>query len=353
MHNISSGAAPAISRTDQASAPTARRRRPIQLGTAVPMVVFGVLALLPVWALGTEQPYYLTLVARMLIYALAATALHLALGLGGLVSLGHALFVGIGAYSVALPAFHGQGSGWIHLAWALGSCAVVAAITGAISLRTSGLGFLMITLAFAQMGYFLFVSLKQYGGDDGLTVTSPSTFFGWSLNSATRVYFVAYVLLALLTWWAARLRHAPFGTVLLAAEQNARRVQALGLPVRRYRLAVYVLSGTLCGMAGVLLANLSAYAYPGTFTLQVSGDLIVMLVIGGIGYTYGPVLGALSFLVVEELLKGSTDHWMAILGPAIVLVALLGRGGLCGLLERLDERRQVARTSRAVMGESP
>jgi branched-chain amino acid transport system permease protein len=290
------------------------------------------------------------MVARMLIYAIAATALHLALGLGGLVSLGHALFIGIGAYCVALPAFHGQGSGWVHIAWAVGSCALVAAITGAISLRTTGLGFLMITLAFAQMGYFLFVSLKQYGGDDGLSIALPSTFFDWSLNSATRVYLVSFVVLIILTWWVARLRNAPFGMVLLAAEQNKRRVQAMGLPVTRYRLVVYILSGVLCGIAGVLLANLSAYAHPGTFTLQVSGELIVILVIGGIGYTFGPLVGTLSLLLLEEALKGLTDHWMAVLGPVIVLVSLLGRGGLCGYLERLDESRTSARSKSDVRG---
>lgn len=325
--------------------------KPLRMAVIVPLILFALLAVLPVWTMATEQPYYLTVVARMLIYAIAATALHLALGLGGLVSLGHALFVGIGAYCMALPAFHGQGSGWVHIAWAVGSCALVAAITGAISLRTTGLGFLMITLAFAQMGYFLVVSLKQYGGDDGLSITSPSTFFDWSLNSATRVYLVAFVVLVLLTWWAARLRNAPFGMVLLAAEQNKRRVQAMGLPVTRYRLVVYILSGVLCGIAGVLLANLSAYAHPGTFTLQVSGELIVILVIGGIGYTFGPLVGTLSLLLLEEALKGLTDHWMAVLGPVIVLVALLGRGGLCGYLERLDERRNNARSKSGVDGE--
>ncbi|MDO9278569.1 MAG: branched-chain amino acid ABC transporter permease [Polaromonas sp.] len=322
--------------------PAAGQKKALQIAVVLPVGLFILLAILPIWTSATDQPYYLTVVARMLIYAIAATALHLALGLGGLASLGHALFVGIGAYCVALPAFHGQSSGWVHIAWAIGSCALVAALTGVISLRTTGLGFLMITLAFAQMGYFIFVSLKQYGGDDGLPVAIPSTFFGWSLSSANRVYLVAYVFLVLLTWWAARLRKAPFGMVLLAAEQNARRVQALGLPVNRYRLLVYILSGVLCGIAGVLLANLSTYAHPGTFTLQVSGELIVMLVIGGIGYTFGPLIGALSFLLLEELLKGVTDHWMVILGPIIVLVALLGRGGLCGYIERWDKRRNNA-----------
>jgi len=314
---------------------------------AVPVFVWCLLVVLPIYAVLTGELYYLTVAARILIYAIAATALHFALGLGGLVSLGHALFVGIGAYSVALPVFYGQDSGLVHLVFAIGVCVIVAAVTGAISLRTSGLGFLMITLAFAQMGYFLMVSLKQYGGDDGLPIPMTSQFVGWRLQSSTHVYLVSLAVLGGLTYWMARLRRSPFGMVLLAAEQNSARVLASGLTVFHYRLVVYVLSGAVCGIAGVLLANLTAYASPATFTLQVSGDLLVMLVIGGVGFTSGPLLGALSFMLLEEVLKSFTDHWMVILGPIIVLVALLGRGGICGLLERLDQRHKTdERTTR-------
>lgn len=303
---------------------------------SVPIFLVLALAVLPIWSYLTGDRYYVVLVARMIIYALAATALHLALGLAGLVSLGHGLFLGLGVYCVALPSYFGIDSGWVHLAWTVAVCGTVGLVTGAISLRTSGLGFLMITLAFAQMGYYLLVSLKQFGGDDGLGVPLPSAFGSYGLGTAIAIYPLALGLLLLLTWWAYRLRTAPMGMVLRAAQVNPNRVRAMGFHVSRYQLLIYVVSGVLCGVAGLLLANLTKYASPSSLSLQVSGDLLVMLVIGGIGYTFGPLLGSIAFLIIEEVLKGWTDHWMAIMGPAIVLIAMLGRGGICGWLERLD-----------------
>ncbi|MDB5897150.1 MAG: Amino acid/amide transporter rane protein 2, family [Ramlibacter sp.] len=310
----------------------------IRLSDLFPLVLLGAMGLLPLWAAATGEAYYLTLVGRILIYAIAATALHFALGLAGLASLGHALFLGVGAYCVALSTYFGHDSGLLHLGLAVAACGLLALITGAISLRTSGMGFLMITLAFAQMGYFFFVSLKQFGGDDGLAVKTASSFGGFTLSSPERLYWVSYAVLIIATVWTGRLQRAPVGMVLLAAEQNARRVQALGLSVWRYRLAIFVLSGVVCGIAGVLLANLTMYVSPTSMSLQVSGDLVVMLVLGGVGYRYGPVLGAVTYLAIEELLKGYTEHWMLLMGPAIVLVALLGRGGIAGLFHRMDAR---------------
>jgi branched-chain amino acid transport system permease protein len=306
----------------------------------LPLLVFAVLATVPFLALYLEQPFYVAFFARILIYALAATALNLALGYGGLVSLGHALFIGLGAYSVAIPAFHGIESGWLHLLICVVVCALVGLITGAVSLRTSGIGFIMITLAFAQMGYFVFVSLKNYGGDDGTSISLTSKFFGLDLGNAYTVYIIAFILLALSTWWMARLRVAPFGMVLRGARQNARRINAIGLPNLKYKLSAYVLSAVLCGVAGMLLANLNAFASPSTLSWVVSGDLIVMVVLGGIGSVFGPMLGAVAFLGLEEILKMFTEHWMAIFGPIIVLVALLGKAGIVGLLQGLERGPQ-------------
>jgi branched-chain amino acid transport system permease protein len=306
----------------------------------VPLLIFAMLAAVPFVAIYLEQPFYVAFFARILIYALAATALNLALGYGGLVSLGHALFVGLGAYCVAIPAFHGIENGWVHLLICVTVCALVGLITGAISLRTSGIAFIMITLAFAQMGYFVFVSLKNYGGDDGTPVTNTSKFFGLDLGNAYTVYIIAFLLLCLITWWMARLRISPFGMVLRGARQNARRINAIGLPSLKYKLSAYVLSAVICGMAGLLLANLNAFASPSTLSWLVSGDLIVMVVLGGIGSVFGPLLGAVAFLGLEEILKMFTEHWMAIFGPIIVLVALLGKAGIVGLLEGLERRRQ-------------
>lgn len=305
-------------------------------GTWVPLLVLLLLAIVPLVSQISGQSFYIAFFARIIIYAIAACALNLALGYGGLVSFGHSLFLGIGAHSVALPSFHGIGNGWVHLVLCLAACGGVAVVTGAISLRTSGIAFIMITLAFAQMGYFLFVSLKTYGGDDGMSITMPSRFGQIDLSSATVVYVISYLILVLSLWCLARLRTAPFGMVIRGARQNARRVNAAGVPVVRYQLLAYVMSGMLCGLAGLLLANLNAFASPSNMAWSISGELIVIVVIGGLGSVFGPLMGAIVFLGFEEILKDFTEHWMLIFGPLIVLVALLGKRGIMGLLHRFD-----------------
>jgi len=321
-------------------------------GTLVPLLVLLLLAMVPLVANATGQPFYIAFFARIIIYAIAATALNLALGFGGLVSLGHALFLGIGAYSVAIPAFHGIGNGWVHLAVCIVACGLVGLITGAISLRTSGIGFIMITLAFAQMGYFVFVSMKQYGGDDGTPVAAPSEFFGVSLGQTVPLYWVALVLLVLVIWGGARLRASPFGMVLRGARQNARRINAIGFRSTRYQLAAYVMSAILCGIAGMLLANLTAFASPATLGWIVSGDLIVMIVLGGLGTVFGPLLGALVFIGAEEILKGWTEAWPAVFGLAIFLIALLRTAGLAGLLDKMGRRaHKPAKVAVSAVGE--
>jgi branched-chain amino acid transport system permease protein len=304
----------------------------------VPLVVLAALAVLPAVAAAVEQPFYVAFFARIIIYAIAASALNLALGYGGLVSFGHALFLGLGAYSVALPAHLGIENGFAHLAVCIVVTGLVGFVTGVISLRTSGIAFIMITLAFAQMGYFLFVSLKQFGGDDGLPIAQTSRFPGLDLGSPYTVYFTSLVVLILVFWWLARLRVAPFGMALRGARQNPRRVNAIGLPVLGYQLTAYVISAVLTGIAGLLLANLNAFGSPSSLFWTVSGELIVMVVLGGMGSVAGPLLGAIAYLGLEEILKSFTEHWMAIFGPLIVLVALAGKAGIVGLLERLDRR---------------
>jgi branched-chain amino acid transport system permease protein len=318
--------------------------------TALPLLLFAALAAVPVIAGALGQPFWISFFARILIYAVAATALNLALGYGGLVSFGHALFLGLGSYAVALPSFHGVDSGWLHLALCLAVCSVVALGVGVISLRTSGMAFIMITLAFAQMGYFLFVSLKHYGGDDGLPVAATSRFGPLNLGSPLVLYAAAWGVLALLTWWMARLRLAPFGMALRGARQNARRINAIGLQSQRLQLAAFVISGAICGVAGLLLANLNAFASPSSMAWAVSGELIVMVVLGGMGTVFGPLIGAFAFLGLEEVLKGVTEHWMAIFGPLIVLMALVGRRGIVGLLDGLGRRRRPKEVSSGAVG---
>ncbi len=311
----------------------------LQPQNLLPALLLLALAAVPTVATSLGDDFLVAFFARVLIYGIAASALNIALGFGGLVSLGHALFLGIGMYAVALPVHHGITSGWAHLAIAVVTCALVGGVTGLVSLRTTGIGFIMITLAFAQMGYFVVVSLKQYGGDDGLGISAPSDFGAWRLGSATTVFYTAWVVLALMTWWIWRLRSSPFGMTLRAGRQNARRVASIGLPLNRYQLTAYVLSAVLCGVAGVLTANLNAYASPSTMSWIISGDLIVMVVLGGIGSVFGPLLGALAFLGLEEVLKPVTEHWMALFGLAITAMTLLGTTGIVGLLARLRPRR--------------
>ena len=302
---------------------------------SVPMMLILALALVPTVAASMNDNFLVSFFARVLVYGIAASALNIASGLGGLVSLGHALFLGIGMYSVSLPSFYGLTSGWLHSAICIVACLLVGGITGLISLRTSGIAFIMITLAFAQMGYFVVVSLKQYGGDDGMSIAGASNFFGVELNTPVAVYYAAWVLLAAMTYWVYRMRASPFGVTLRAGRQNSRRVMSVGLALRRYQLAAYAISAVFCGLAGVLMANLNAYASPSSMSWTVSGELIVMVVIGGMGSVFGPIMGTLAFLGFEEVLKAFTENWMAIFGLAILGVAMAGKAGLVGLLEKM------------------
>jgi branched-chain amino acid transport system permease protein len=323
--------------------------------TLVAVLLFAGFAAVPFVAAVIDEPFWTSFFARILIYAVAASALNLALGYGGLVSFGHALFLGLGVYAVALPSHYGVANGFAHLGLALLACGLVALAVGIVSLRTSGMAFIMITLAFAQMGYFLFVSLKQYGGDDGLAIMSTSAFGPFDLGGVTKVYVAAWLVLLALTLWMAKLRASPFGMALRGSRQNPRRVNAMGLQTRQVQLVAFVLSGTVCGVAGLLLANLNAFASPSSMAWTVSGELIVMVVLGGMGTVLGPVVGALLYLGLEEILKAWTEHWMAVFGPLIVLFTLMGKRGIVGLIEAaLDARRhkaQVASSAVATEGQ--
>ncbi len=309
------------------------------------VLLLGGFALLPLYAQGTGQPFMVTFTTRVLILALAALSLNLILGYGGMVSFGHAMYLGLGAYAVGLLAHHGVDNGWLQLLVTVVVCALAGALTGWVSLRTSGIAFIMITLAFSQLFYFLFVSLKQYGGDDGLSITARSDFGLFHLGSPTALYYAALLLVAGVVLVVSRMVHAPFGMVLQGCRMNERRMQALGYPTLRYRLSAYVLSCVVAGIAGLLYANLTGYASPAYLAWTISGELIVMVVIGGMGTVLGPLVGALALLGLEDILKALTDRWMIILGPIIVLVALMARRGLYGFLLDWDAAR--ARKARA------
>jgi branched-chain amino acid transport system permease protein len=321
---------------DTRAAPAAAR-----LGIALPGLIFGVLAALPVAALAVPENYLLDLGTRIMIFAIAAVALDLVVGYGALVSFGHAAFIGLGAYAVGILAAHGIGDVLISLPAALAASILFALATGAVSLRTRGVYFIMITLAFGQMAFFTASSLAPYGGDDGLTIASRNTLLGLPLFKDPRVLY--YIVLAALagTFFLCRAIVASrFGRVLRGAKENPTRMATLGFEVYRFQLVAYAISGGLCGLAGFLLANQNDFVSPAFMAWQRSGELIIMVLLGGLGTLYGPILGAAAYLLIEEFLGRVTEYWQVIFGPFLVLVALFGRGGLVGLLAWPWERRR-------------
>jgi branched-chain amino acid transport system permease protein len=309
----------------------------INARTAVTALTIAGLLLLPLYSQVSGNVFVLTLFTRIVIFALAAASLNLIMGYGGMMSFGHAAYLGIGGYAVGILAHEGVGSGFIQWPVALAASALFAFVIGALSLRTRGVYFIMITLAFAQMAYYVVSGLSRYGGDDGLTVYKRSD-FGGLINLSSRVQFYYLCLGCLfggiyLIW---RIVHSRFGMVVQGVRSNEQRMQAIGFPANRYRLVCFVISGMICGLAGALLANNTDFVSPAMMYWTRSGDLMVMVVLGGMGSLFGPVIGAIVFLVLEEFLSQITEYWALIMGPLLLLIVLFGRGGIMGLLGRLS-----------------
>jgi len=294
-------------------------------------VVAAILLALPPVANSLGQPFYVDLVRRILILAIAAASLNLILGYGGLVSFGHAAYLGIGAYSVGILAFYGVTSGWVQWAVAIGASALVALAIGAVSIRTSGIYFIMITLAFTQMLYYLGISLEVFGGDDGMRLKARSQFPLLDLRDSVASYYVALALLLATVFMVHRIVNSRFGMVLRASKSNDARSRAIGFSPYPYRLAAFVI-------AGALYANHTNYLTPGFMSWQQSGELMFMVILGGMASTPGPVLGAFALLLVEEVLKGWTEHWQVILGPLLVLCVIFFKRGLAGILAGPNEK---------------
>ena len=300
-------------------------------------IVLGVagllLALVPPIAALTNQPFYVDLFRRMMIFAIAAVSLDLILGYGGMVSFGHAAYLGIGAYAVGIPAFHGIENGFVQWGLAIVASALAALVIGAISLRTSGVYFIMITLAFAQMLYYLGISLETYGGDNGLRLAARSRFGGpIDLSQPTVFYYVVLAILVLFLVVGRRLVESRFGMVIRAAKSNEPRARAIGFSPFRYKLTAFVVAGSAGGLAGALLANQTEYLTPEFMHWTRSGEIMFMVILGGMGTLVGPVIGAVVLLLLEDVLSALTTHWQIILGPLLVLVVLFAKRGLFGLL---------------------
>src|SRR5712675_561965 len=294
------------------------------------------LALLPLYVVLTGQFFPLTLFTRIVILALAATSLNLILGYGGMVSFGHAAYLGLGGYVVGILAKEGITSGFVQWPLAIAASALFGLVVGALCLRTRGVYFIMITLAFAQMIYYVASGLDRYGGDDGLTIYKRSQFFDpINLSNKTFFYYLCFALLLACVYLVWRLVHSRFGMVIQGARSNERRMRAIGFPTYRYKLTCFVISGVMCGLAGVLLANHTDFINPSIMFWTRSGDLIVMAVLGGMGTVFGPVIGAIALLVLEEALpiligsvsqlltghevQGAREYWQLILGPMLLL----------------------------------
>jgi branched-chain amino acid transport system permease protein len=320
-------------------------RTPRGIVTAVVLIL---LAVLPLLTQAFDQRYLLSVGTRVVIWSIAAVSLNMILGYGGLVSFGHAAFFGIGGYAVGILAASGVQSGWVQWPVAIGAAALWAALIGVLSLRTRGVYFIMITLAFAQLVYYLGSGLDAYGGDDGLNI-SRSRFPGLiDLRDKASFYWLCLALLAATLWFCSRFAISRFGFVLRGAKSNDQRMSALGFPVFQYRLVALILSGAFGGLAGVLLANEGAYISPAMMSWVKSGDLIVIVVLGGMGTLFGPVYGAIAFFVLEESLKplmdlvhkGWGEYWQIVFGPMLVLVALYAKGGIDSLFGSDKGRRR-------------
>ena len=291
------------------------------------------LVLLPVYSQVFGDRFILTLFTRIIILALAAVSLNLILGYGGMMSFGHAAYIGIGGYGVGMLAHEGITSGFIQWPVALLASALFALVIGALSLRTRGVYFIMITLAFAQMAYYLVSGLARYGGDDGLTIYKRSQFIEpLNLSSKVQFYYVCLAILFAAIYLIWRLINSRFGMVVQGARSNESRMRAIGFPTYRYRLICFVIAGTLGGLSGALLANHADFVSPASMYWTRSGDLIIMVVLGGMATPFGPLIGAVALLVLEEVLSSITEYWQIILGPMLLLVVLFARGGIDGLL---------------------
>ncbi len=298
-----------------------------------------------------DQVYYVTMASRILIYALAATSLNLVLGYGGMISFGHAAFVGAGAYTASVMIVEGLPSAWIGWPLAMAVSGLLALAIGAISLRTRGVYFIMITLAFAQMIYYLTISMKAYGGDEGLTLTQRSTLgFGLDLKDDLTFYYIVLAILVSAVYLISRLVNARFGRAIQAIRENETRMEAIGYPTFRFKLTTFAIAGALGGLAGALLANQNNYVSPGILHWPESGWLMIMVILGGVGHLYGGIVGAVGLLGLKQLLENYKIGWLAAMYPNyqqhselavgvfLLAVVLYAPQGIAGLFARRSKK---------------
>ncbi len=306
------------------------------------LLLFVVLASFPWLATRAGEDFYIGVVIRIMIFAIAASSLNLILGYGGMVSFGHAAFFGLGAYTAGIAVVHGADNAWLVwlLAAAIGGTSALA--VGYVATRTRGAYFIMITLAMGQLFYFLFVGLRQYGGDDGLRMSvRPALGLGLDIRSETVFYAVVLGWTVLMHLLLARLVRSRFGLALQAVRENEQRMGAIGYSTRQYRLIAFAVAGVMAGVAGALLAMHNQFVSPKLLHWSQSGTLMIMVVLGGMGRLHGGFLGAATLLLLEEVLSGYFSYWHIYVGAILLLVVMVSPDGLVGL-GRLFRRKAAA-----------
>lgn len=322
--------------TDLTASATAASRPALSGRVKAALVLFVLFALMPPLASALNDPFYVLIGTRILAYAIAAMALDLILGYGAMVSFGHAAYLGFGAYAVAILQSYGVNDLILQILFAIGISAAFAFVTGAISLRTRGVYFIMITLAFGQMAFFFFISLSAYGGDDGVALAERSTVLGMKLLSTDYgLYYTTLVILIALFALCHRIVGSRFGRVLTGIRENPTRIEAIGFSPFRYQLTAFIISGCITAVAGVVLANQAQFVSPAFMSWHKSGELIVMVVLGGVGTLAGPMAGAVAALLLEEWLGHFSENWKLYFGIFLVLMVLFSPHGITGLLRKM------------------
>ena len=309
--------------------------------------ILAVLAGIPAWAHITDEPFTITLMTRAVVFAIAAAGLNIALGLGGLVSLGHAVFFGLGGYAMGILAHHAQtfttvmqwpflieGTKSMPVIWlaAVIVSSMAALVIGILSLRTAGVYFIMITLAFGQMFFFFAISWSAYGGEDGLSIYIRNGFPSLNTLDPIQYFAICFIILTVVLWFSCLLAKSPFGLALSAARQVPQRVETVGLNSKGIKLVAFVISGAITGLAGALFADLNRFVSPAMFSWQLSGEIMMFVIIGGVGRLFAPVVGALVFVALEHVLGGLSDFWHICLGILLLLIVLFGKGGVTGMI---------------------
>lgn len=315
------------------------------------MIVLALLVLVPAYAYVADEPFTITLATRAVIFALAGVGLNLALGQGGLVSFGHAAYFGIGGYAMGILASHAQsydpimevpflieGTNMMPVIWlvAIVMSALLALLIGALSLRTSGVYFIMVTLAFGQMFYYFTISWPAYGGEDGLSIYVRNQFPGLNTLDPIQFYGICFVLLCAVLWLVNCINKSPFGLALNGAHQNEERALTVGINVYRLRLVAFVISGAITGLAGALFADLNRFVSPTMFSWQISGEIMIFIILGGVGRLFGPVVGAALYILLEHFLGGLSEYWFIYLGAILLTVVLFAKGGIIGKLAKRE-----------------